>query len=107
MDAPESKLEADFYTREIWPGIRSGEIVECEMHKTFQLLPPGEYCGIKLHKAEYTPDFWIRRRNGTVEVIEVKSKAVRRLQKSYVYRRRLFIELYARPNGWVFREIIE
>lgn len=90
MEAPESKLEADFYTREIWPGIQSGEIVECEMHK-----------------AEYTPDFWLKRRNGTVEVIEVKSKAVRRLQKSYVYRRRLFIELYARPNGWVFREIIE
>lgn len=40
----------NYRTREIWPGIQSGEIVECEMHKTFQLLPPGEYCGIKLHK---------------------------------------------------------
>lgn len=84
-----------------------GEIVECEMHKTFLLLPAAEYCGIRLHKAEYTPDFWIRRKNGAVEVIEVKSKAVRRLQQSYVYRRRLFIDLYARPNGWIFREVIE
>lgn len=106
-DAPESRLEADFYTREIWPLILSGEIVECEMHKTFLLLPAAEYCGIRLHKAEYTPDFWIRRKNGTIEVIEVKSKAVRRLQQSYVYRRRLFIDLYARPNGWIFREVIE
>lgn len=42
-DAPESRLEADFYTREIWPMILSGEIVECEMHKTFLLLPAAEY----------------------------------------------------------------
>ena len=77
------------------------------MSATFILLPAAEYCGIKLHKAEYTPDFWIRRKNGTIEVIEVKSKAVRRLQQSYVYRRRLFIDLYARPNGWIFREVIE
>lgn len=40
------------------------------------------------------------------EVVEVKSKAVRRLQGSYVYRRRLFIELFARPNGWKFTEAI-
>ena len=106
-DAPESRLEAEFYEREIRPLILTGEIVECELHKTFLLLPAAEYCGIKLHKAEYTPDLWSRRKNGAFECIEVKSKAVRRLQQSYVYRRRLFIDLYARPNGWIFREVIE
>lgn len=105
-DEFESQLEADFYRREVLPKIHSGEIVKCETHKTFQLLPPDEYCGIKLHKAEYTPDFILEFRNGYTEVVEVKSKAVRKLQKSYVYRRRLFIDKFARPNSWGFREVI-
>ena len=57
-------------------------------------------------RKETLPDFFIVYKNGSVEVVEVKSKAVRRLQGSYVYRRRLFIELFARPNGWKFTEAI-
>lgn len=102
----DSELEADFYHSEVLPKIQSGQIVGCELHKTFLLLPPSEFCGIKLHKAEYTPDFFLTYANGLVEVVETKSKAVRKLQKSYVYRRRLFIDKYARPNGWTFREIV-
>lgn len=45
--------------------------------------------------------------NGTVEAVEVKSAAVRKLQRDYIYRRRLFIEKYARPNGWKFTEYIQ
>ena len=102
----DSKLEAEFYAAEVLPKIRAGEIVSCELHKTYLLLPASEYCGIHLHKAEYTPDFVLTYRSGLVEIVEVKSKAVRRLQQSYVYRRRLFIDKYARPNGWKFREVI-
>lgn len=102
----ESRLEADFYTAELWPRIITGEIINVEKHKEFILMPAAEYCGIKLHNAVYTPDFFVEYKNGMVEVIEVKSKAVRKLQGSYVYRRRLFIEIYARPNGWAFREVI-
>ena len=102
----DSEREADFYAAEVLPKIRSGEIVGCELHKTFLLLPPDEYCGIKLHKAEYTPDFFLSYANGVIEVVETKSKAVRKLQQSYVYRRRLFIDKWARPNGWAFREIV-
>lgn len=103
----DSKTEADFYGAEVWPKIASGQIVGCEVHKTFLLLPAAEYCGLKLHKAEYTPDFILTYASGLIEVVEVKSKAVRRLQKSYVYRRRLFIDKYARPQGWAFREVIK
>lgn len=102
----DSNLEADFYHAEVLPKIQTGQIVGCELHKTFLLLPPEEYCGIKLHKAEYTPDFVLTYANGVVEVVETKSKAVRKLQQSYVYRRRLFIDKWARPNGWAFREIV-
>lgn len=102
----DSQAEANFYYAEVWPKIHSGQIVDCEVHKTFLLLPPSEYCGLKLHKAEYTPDFVLTYKSGLTEVVEVKSKAIRRLQQSYVYRRRLFIDKYARPQGWTFREVI-
>ena len=57
-------------------------------------------------KAEFTPDFVLTHAGGEIEVVEIKSKAIRRLQGSYVYRRRLFIDKFARPQGWTFREII-
>lgn len=103
----DSALERDYYYGEVYPRLKSGEILSCQMHKTFLLLPKAEYCGITLHKAEYTPDFYLEYADGRVCVVEVKSKAVRKLQQSYVYRRRLFIDLIARPNGWEFREIIQ
>lgn len=53
------------------------------------------------------PDFFVTYTNGLVEAIEVKHAAIRRLQRDYIYRRRLFIELYARPNGWKFTEYIQ
>lgn len=101
-----SELERRYYEGEIWPRVLAGEIVKVEKQKTFLLLPADEYDGIKLHKAEYTPDFILTYADGTVEVVEVKSRAVRKLQGSYVYRRRLFIDKYARPSGWRFTEAI-
>lgn len=44
--------------------------------------------------------------DGTVEIVEVKSKFVRRMQRDYPVRRRVFLELIARPAGWKFTEII-
>ena len=77
--------------------------------------PPGgqgsrleeEYCGLRLPAAHYTPDFVIEYVSGTVEAVEVKSRFTRTAQRDYIYRRRLFIELIARPRGWVFKEFIE
>lgn len=103
----DSAGERDFYFGYVWPSLQSGEILQCDLHKTFLLLGAAEYCGLKLHKAEYTPDFVLTHKDGSVEVVEIKNKAIRRLQGSYVYRRRLFIEKFARPMGWTFREIIE
>lgn len=41
-----------------------------------------------------------------MEIVEVKSKFVRRMQRDYAVRRRVFLELVARPAGWKFTEII-
>jgi hypothetical protein len=105
-DEFDSQLERNFYMTDILPKILSGQVIDVELHKSFELLPKSEYCGLKLPSARYTPDFLITYRNGTIEAVETKSKAIRKLQRDYIYRRRLFIEKYCRPNGWAFREII-
>lgn len=107
MPQPGSKLEQQYYTEVIWPKMLAGQVVSCEMQRRFTLYPAGEYCGIRLPAAHYTPDFFVTYANGLVEAVEVKHTVIRRLQRDYIYRRRLFIELYARPNGWKFTEYIQ
>lgn len=102
-----SALEEEYYRAYIWPKELAGTVANVERHKKFELLPKSDYCGLRLPAAHYTPDFVIEYTNGTVEVVEVKHEAIRALQGSYVYRRRLFIEKYARPNGWIFTEYIK
>ena len=70
-DEFESALEARYYETEIAPRIYAGLIDTVETHKEFLLMPAGEYCGLKLHSAKYTPDFFIVYKNGSVEVVEV------------------------------------
>lgn len=103
----DSELERRYYAAVLWPKIMAGLVTSVELHKRFTLYPADTYCGLRLPAAHYTPDFFITYQNGTIEVVEVKSAAVRKLQRDYIYRRRLFIERYARPNGWKFTEYIE
>ena len=103
----DSELERRYYAAVLWPKIMAGLVVSVELHKRFTLYPADTYCGLRLPAAHYTPDFFITYQNGTVEAVEVKSAAVRKLQRDYIYRRRLFIERYARPNDWRFTEYIQ
>ena len=66
----------------------------------------GEYGALKLRPVRYTADFRLVYADGTVEIVEVKSKFVRRMQRDYAVRRRVFLEMVARPAGWKFTEII-
>ncbi|MCR5776953.1 MAG: DUF1064 domain-containing protein [Lachnospiraceae bacterium] len=102
----DSRGEYEFYIGTVQPGIRSGEIIECKEHPEFSLYDTSKFCEIKLGKIRYTPDFMLTYKDGSVEIIEIKSKFVRRMQRDYPVRRRLFIEKYARPNGWKFKEVI-
>ena len=61
----------------------------------FEAAPGSVYCGLRLVYAD-----------GTVEIVEIKSKFVRRMQRDYALRRRVFLEQVARPAGWKFTEII-
>lgn len=103
-DEFDSQAERDYYVAEIWPYLQTGEITSCELHKTFVLIEASEYDGRKLREIVYTPDFILTYPDGAVVVVEVKSKKIKRLQRDYPVRRRLFIEKYCRPNGWKFKE---
>lgn len=102
----DSRGEYEYYIGEVRPKLKSGEITSCERQPAFELFPPGEYNGEKLRAIRYTADFRLNYADGRVEIVEVKSKFVKRMQRDYHIRRRLFIERYARPNGWIFTEII-
>lgn len=102
----ESRGEYEYYMGTILPGIQSGTIVEATPHVAFPLLDAKEYGNVKLPAARYTADYVLRYADGTVEVVEIKSKFTRRMQRDYIYRRRLFIDLIAEPRGWKFTEIV-
>lgn len=102
----DSSGERDFYLGVIVPKMQSGEIVRFIGHPRFELFKPDEYCGIKLSAVRYTADFRLDYADGSVEIVEIKSKFVRKMQRDYALRRRLFIEKIAKPNGWSFVEVI-
>ena len=99
---PES--EKRYYLEVILPKVASRKVVRVQEQLRFDLLAEKLYNGIKLPAAHYTPDFVLTYADGTVEVVEVKSKFTRRMQRDYIYRRRLFIDLIAEPRGWKFTE---
>ncbi len=102
----DSQGEYEFYISTVAPKVAWGEIVEWEAHPCFPLFPAGEYGALKLRAVRYTADIRLVYADGTVEIVEVKSKFVRRMQRDYAVRRRVFLELIARPAGWKFTEII-
>ena len=75
-------------------------------HPKWTLLQEEEYCAVKLPAAHYTADYKLTYADGRVDVVEIKSKFTRKAQRDYIYRRRLFIDLIAKPQGWGFVEII-
>ena len=101
-NAPES--EKRYYREVILPKAACGLVVKVQEQIVFELLPEKAYCGLKLPKARYKPDFVLTYADGTVEIVEVKSRFTRRMQRDYIYRRRLFIDLIAEPRGWKFTE---
>lgn len=102
----DSKGEYEYYIGTVLPKIRTGEVRECMQHPRFELFSAGEYDSIKLGAIRYTADFRLDYADGRVEIVEVKSKFVRKMQRDYPLRRRVFLETIARPQGWKFTEII-
>lgn len=99
----DSLAEEKYYNEYLYPLILIKEIESVELHKSFVIVSAlPEY---KLKAKEYTPDFIIHYPDGTIKVIEIKGKIIKKLQRDYQLRKHLFIEKYVLPNGWSFEEI--
>ena len=92
----DSRGEYEYYVGTVAPKVGRGEIVKWEAHPCFLLFPAGEYNGVKLRSVQYTADFRLTYADGTVEIVEIKSKFVRRMQRDYALRRRVSPAL---PDG--------
>ena len=70
----DSRGEYEYYVGTVAPKVGRGEIVKWEAHPCFLLFPAGEYNGVKLRSVQYTADFRLTYADGTVEIVEIKSK---------------------------------
>ena len=102
----DSEAERIYYYDYLYPLLLIKEIKSVELHKSFEILSAINQNGIKLKAKVYTPDFIIHYPNGSVKVVEIKGKVIKKLQRDYQLRKHLFIEKYVLPNGWEFEEII-
>jgi len=102
----DSEAERRYYYDYLYPLLLIKEIKSVELHKSFEILSAINQNGIKLKAKVYTPDFIIHYPNGSVKVVEIKGKVIKKLQRDYQLRKHLFIEKFVIPNGWEFEEVI-
>lgn len=98
----DSLAEENYFRFYVKPKLNSGEFVSCDIHKKFVILNaiPEYHFGERV----YTPDFFITKSDGTILVVEMKGKVIKKLQRDYPLRKHLFIEKFCIPNGWIFKE---
>lgn len=82
----DSKKEAEKY-QELKLLLRAGEIVDVHLQPKFELIPDFEYRGKKIRGVNYTADFLVVLKDGTVQIIETKGYKTR----DYVIRKKLLL----------------
>ncbi|WP_397333955.1 DUF1064 domain-containing protein [Paenibacillus sp. YN15] len=83
----ESQAEERFYYKRIVPLIIAGFLHKLELHKTFEIVEAVEHCGKRYQKRVFTPDFYIEMKDGSVEVVEIKGRVIKKMQRDYPLRR--------------------
>lgn len=68
----DSILEMRYYRDVVLPKVESGEIVDCELQKPYELQPKFIKNGKTVQAIKYVSDFVITYANGHVEIIDTK-----------------------------------
>lgn len=70
----DSELEMKYYRDVVVPQIKSGEIIHCELQKTYILQPTFKPNGSKssIQSIKYVADFFLKYKDGHEEVIDTK-----------------------------------
>lgn len=99
----DSVAEENFYNFFVLKNIKSGLIINCELHNEYTIVDAiPEY---KLRKKVFKPDFFIQTKDGQTFVVETKGEKIKKLQRDYGLRKHLFIQKYCLPNNWTFIEL--
>lgn len=101
----DSYAEELFYEQDIRPLMLVKIVMQCQIHREFEILPEIRLGKVICKAKRYTPDFILEYADGRTEVIEIKGKKIKRLQRDYELRKHLFIERFCIPNHWEFRQV--
>lgn len=101
----DSAAEERYYTTQVMPRLATGIISSCEIHQSFEVVEAVKHNGMAYKNRIYTPDFILKFRDGSTDIVEIKGREIKKLQRDYPLRRQLFIIKYCIPNGWKFIEI--
>lgn len=104
-DEFQSYAEQRYWETVLYPMHLAGLIRSCDLHRSFEVVPAVKWGNVNLRAKVYTPDFFLEMTDGSVRVIEIKGKVIRKLQRDYPLRRQLFILNYCIPNNWEFEEV--
>lgn len=71
----DSALELRYYRDVLLPLVESGEVVEYELQKPYELQPKFVHDGRTVQPIKYVADFYMKYRDGRVEVVDIKGFA--------------------------------
>lgn len=104
----DSALELRYYRDVLLPLVESGEVVEYELQKPYELQPKFVHDGRTVQAIRYVADFYVKYSDGREEVIDIKGFAdatalLKRKLFWYTFPDLNYIWLtYSRPdNGWI------
>ena len=104
----DSALELRYYRDVLLPLVESGDVVEYELQKPYELQPKFVHDGRTVQAIKYVADFYIKYADGREEVIDIKGFAdatalLKRKLFWYTFPELNYIWLtYSRPdNGWI------
>lgn len=71
----DSALELRYYRDVLLPLVENGEVVEYELQKPYELQPKFVHDGRTVQPIKYVADFYMKYRDGRVEVVDIKGFA--------------------------------
>lgn len=71
----DSAMEMKFYRDVVLPRVESGEIINYELQKSYELQPKFTHDGKTVRAITYVADFYIEYHDGRIEVIDTKGAA--------------------------------
>ena len=99
----DSLLEQKFYLSYVIPKFNSGEIIDYELQKKYQLQKSFKRNGITIRAIDYVADYWIKYSNGHEKLIDTKGGMV---DSSAKIKRKIMWYLYPDIDydWWYFTE---